>query len=307
MKKVILLSVLCFLLRFSLSAQQDIMVSQYMFNGLLLNPAYAGSHKYISSSLLHRTQWAGLEGAPKTSILAVEGPFNNEKMGLGLIVSNDHIGVTDQTDLYANYSYHLKLGEGKLAFGIKAGVSRYTYKFDDLVIWDNNDQVFVGNRSTAWLPKFGTGLYYYAERWYAGISVPSLVAYDPDSNFGMNVNRTSFVRRHYYAVSGYVFDLNSSFKLKPSILLKYVPAAPLEADLNVNLLYRDQLWFGVSYRTNDAFTAMIEYQTNSRFRVGYAYDYTTSKIRNYSSGTHEIMIGYDFGRELVKVKTPRYF
>lgn len=306
MKKIILFA-LVFLYYIPGKAQQDVMVSQYMFDGLLLNPAYAGSHKYVSASLLHRSQWVGLEGAPRTNILAIDGPVNNEKMGIGLIVSNDHIGITDQTDVYGNYSYHLPLGEGKLAFGIKAGISRYTYKFDDLVYWDNNDQVFVGNRSSAWLPKFGAGVYYYAAKWYAGVSVPSLVAYDPDNNFGTHVNQSGFVRRHYYAVSGYVFDLNSSFKLKPSILLKYVPAAPLEADLNVNLLYRDQLWLGVSYRTMDAFTAMVEYQINSRFRVGYAYDYTTSKIKNYSSGTHEIMLGYDFGKDLVKVKTPRYF
>jgi type IX secretion system PorP/SprF family membrane protein len=306
MKKILLFAAIL-LQQFSGKAQQDVMVSQYMFNGLLLNPAYAGSHKYFSTSLLHRSQWVGLEGAPRTNIFAIDGPLNNEKMGVGLIVSNDHIGITDQTDIYGNYSYHLPLGNGKLAFGIKAGASRYTYKFDQLVYWDNNDEVFVGNRSSTWLPKFGAGVYYYSEKWYAGISVPSLVAYDPEHNFGNDVNQSGFVKRHYYAVSGYVFDLGCSFKLKPSILLKYVPTAPLEADLNMNLLYRDALWLGVSYRTGDAITAMIEYQITSRFRAGYAYDYTTSKVKNYSSGTHEIMLGYDFGKDLMKVKTPRYF
>jgi type IX secretion system PorP/SprF family membrane protein len=307
MKKILLLAILFLLSRISLFAQQDLMVSQYMFNGLLLNPAYAGSHKYFSSSLLHRTQWVGFDGAPKTSILALDGPVNNEKMGIGFIISNDRIGITEQTDMYANYSYHLRLGEGKLAFGIKAGVSRYTYKLDELVIWDNNDQVFVGNRSTAWLPKFGSGLYYYAPNWYAGISVPSLIAYDPGKKFGPDVNSSNFVKRHYYGVTGYVFDLGCNFKFKPSVLLKYVPAAPLEADLNAHFLYRDQLWLGASYRTNDAVSVMIEYQTNARFRIGYAYDFTTSGIKNYSSGTHEIMLGYDFGKDLIKVKTPRYF
>jgi type IX secretion system PorP/SprF family membrane protein len=307
MKKLLLPTIIFLLLRIQLNAQQDIMISQYMFNGLLLNPAYAGSHKYFSSTLLHRTQWVGFDGAPKTSILAIDGPINNEKMGIGLIVSNDRIGITDQTDIYGNYSYNVRLGEGKLAFGIKAGVSRYTYKLDELVIWDNNDQVFVGNRSTSWLPKIGAGLYYHTEKWYAGIAVPTLLAYDPDKDFGPDVNNSSFVKRHYYAVSGYVFDLGCNFKFKPSVLLKYVSSAPLEADLNAHFLYRDQLWLGASYRTNDAITAMIEYQTSSRFRIGYAYDFTTSGIRNYSSGTHEIMLGYDFGKDLIKVKTPRYF
>jgi type IX secretion system PorP/SprF family membrane protein len=305
--KKILLVIIILLYQLYGKAQQDIMVSQYMFDGLLLNPAYAGSHKYFSSSLLHRSQWVGLDGAPRTNILALDGPINDEKMGLGLIVSNDHIGITDQTDIYGNYSYHIPLGEGKLSFGIKAGVSRYTYKFDELVYWDNNDQVFLGNRSSAWLPKFGAGVYYYAPKWYVGFSVPSLIAYDPDKDFGNDVNQSSFVKRHYYGVTGYVFELNSAFKLKPSLLLKYVPSAPLEADINLQLLYQDKLFFGVSYRTQDAFSVMLEYQTGSRFRIGYAYDFTTSKIKNYSSGTHEIMIGYDFGKDLIKVKTPRYF
>lgn len=308
MKKLLLIPTTIFLmLRFSASAQQDIMISQYMFDGLLLNPAYAGTHKYFTSSLLHRSQWVGMDGAPRTNIFTIDGPVNDNKMGIGFIVSNDHIGITDQTDMYANYSYQIPLGDGKLSFGLKAGVSKYTYKFDELVYWDNNDQVFLGNRSSAWLPKFGAGLYYYTSKWYAGFSVPTLVAYDPNHNFGSDVNNSGFVKKHYYAVSGYVFNLNENFKLKPSILLKYVAAAPLEADLNLHLLYRDQLWFGASYRTNDAFTVMLEYQTNNRFRVGYAYDYTTSKIKNYSSGTHEIMLGYDFGKDLIKVKTPRYF
>jgi type IX secretion system PorP/SprF family membrane protein len=288
-------------------AQQDIMVSQYMFNGLLLNPAYAGSHKYFSSSLLHRSQWVGFDGAPQSSVFAVDGPLKNEEMGVGLIISNDHIGVTDQTDIFGNYSYQLPLGKGKLAFGIKAGASRYSYQYDKLTYWDETDMVFTGSKNSAWLPKFGCGTYYYSERWYAGLSVPTLLAYDPDHNFSIDVNESTFIRRHYFLTSGYVVDLNSQFKLKPSFLLKYVPNAPLEADINLNLLYKDQFWFGVSGRSGDAITVMIEYQTNCRLRAGYAYDFTTSKLKNYSAGTHEIMIGYDFGKDIVKVKTPRFF
>ncbi len=308
MKKIILLPLFLFsLLHFSSLAQQDIMISQYMFDGLLLNPAYAGSHKYFSSSLLHRTQWVGFDGAPQTGIFAIDGPIYNEKMGIGLIISSDRIGITDQKDIYGTYSYNLRLGKGKLSFGLKAGVSRYSYKFSNLVYWDSNDQIFTGTVVSEWLPKFGTGLYYYADRWYAGLSVPSLFAYDPHNNFGKDVNNSGFIKRHYYMVTGCVFDMNNNFKFKPSVLLKYVASAPLEADINANILYREQFWFGLSYRTNDAFTAMIEYQTKSRFRFGYAHDFTTSKIKNHSSGTHEIMIGYDFGKDLIKVKTPRYF
>ncbi|MBS1637383.1 MAG: type IX secretion system membrane protein PorP/SprF [Bacteroidetes bacterium] len=289
-------------------AQQDVMVSQYMFNGLFLNPAYAGSHKYVSSSLLHRTQWLGFSGAPKTMLFAVDGlaPTAAKNMGLGLIVSNDRIGSTEQTDIYANYSYQLRLGKGKLSFGLKAGVSNYVFKSNNLLVWDSNDELFAGKRSV-WLPKFGAGAYYFCEKWYAGISIPTLLAYDAGHNFGFDVNQNTFLNRHYYLTGGYVFTLNDEFKLKPSALIKYLPAAPLQVDLNLNVLYKDMIWLGASYRTGDAVTAMVEYQTNTRFRVGYAYDFTTSKIRNYSSGTHEIMIGYDFGKDIVKIKTPRYF
>ena len=289
-------------------AQQDVMVSQYMFNGLFLNPAYAGSHKYVSSSLLHRTQWVGFSGAPKTLLFAVDGlvPTTSENMGLGLIVSNDRIGSTEQTDIYGNYSYHLKLGKGKLSFGLKAGVSNYGFRSTNMLVWDANDELFTGKRSV-WLPKFGTGAYYFCEKWYAGISIPTIVGYDPNHSFNIDVNKGTFLNRHYYLTGGYVFKLNDEFKLKPSTLIKYVPSAPLEVDINANLLYKDMIWLGASYRTNDAVTVMVEYQTNTRFRVGYAYDFTTSKIRNYSSGTHEIMLGYDFGKDLIKVKTPRYF
>lgn len=306
MKRIIFITAAILVSVFA-KAQQDIMVSQYMFNGLLLNPAYAGSHKYYSSTLLHRSQWVGFDGAPKTAIVAVDGPLKNEKMGIGLIVTNDRIGVTEQTDIFGNYAYQLKLGDGKLAFGIKAGVSRYNYEYDKLTYWDETDQIFTSNRTSAWLPKFGCGAYYFSERWYAGVSVPTLVAYDPNNNFNFDVNKSTFIRRHYFATSGYVVDLNENFKLKPSLLLKYVPSAPAELDINLHLLYKEQFWFGVSVRTQDAITVMVEYQTNCRLRAGYAYDFTTSRLRHYSAGTHEIMIGYDFGKDIVKVKTPRYF
>jgi type IX secretion system PorP/SprF family membrane protein len=306
MKKIII--IFAALLGITAKAQQDPMISQYMFNGLFLNPAYSGSHQYYTSTLMHRTQWVNFSGAPRTLLLAVDGalPVKSENMGIGLIVANDRIGATEQTDIYANYAYQLKLSKGKLAFGLKAGVSNYIFKSANLTVWDDNDEVFTGRR-TAWLPKFGFGAYYYSDSWYAGFSIPTLLAYDAHHDFSFDVNQGTFLNRHYYVYGGYIFKLNDNFKLKPSLLFKYLPAAPVEADINLNLLYKDRFWFGASYRSMDAVVFMVEYQTNSRFRVGYAFDLTTSKIRKYSAGTHEIMIGYDFGKDLTKVKTTRYF
>jgi type IX secretion system PorP/SprF family membrane protein len=248
-------------------------------------------------------------GAPKTILAAVDGiiPTKSENMGGGLIISNDRIGAREQTDIYANYAYQLKFkNNDRLAFGLKAGVSNYQFKNEKLIYWDGNDQVFNGRKS-AWLPKFGFGAYYFSKDWYAGLAIPTLLSYDSKKDFSFDVNQATFLQRHYYMYGGYVFKLDDKFKLKPSALIKYVPSAPLEADVNLHLMYKDQIWIGAGYRTLDGLVFMIEYATNTRFRVGYAYDAPLTKMKLYSAGSHEIMIGYDFGKDIVKIKTPRYF
>lgn len=307
MKKMVIVLVLIGSMVGLLKAQQDVMVSQYMFNGLFLNPAYSGSHKYFSSSLLHREQWVNFEGAPQSTILAVDGPLFNNKMGVGLILSHDKIGVTQQNDFYGNYAYFVKIGPGKLAFGIKGGISQYNAKVDDLTVWDNDDPSFTGTKKSSVLGKFGGGLYYYTERWYAGVSVPAMVAYDPDHDFSISMESSSDIRKHYYVTGGYVFDAGERMKIKPSFLIKNQTAAPTEVDINLTAMYIETIALGISYRSKDAVTVMIEYQANKRFRVGYAYDITTSDIKNYSSGSHEIMLGFDFGKDIIKTKTVRFF
>lgn len=289
------------------NAQQDVMVSQYMFNGLFLNPAYAGSHNYFSSSLLHRSQWIGFEGAPKTTLFAIDGPVMKKKMGLGLLLSHDKIGITIQTDMYANYSYMLPLRKGKLSFGIKVGVSQYEAKVSDLTVWDENDNSFAGINKSAWLPKFGVGTFYFDKNWYAGFSIPTLIAYDPNHNFNLSLESSSFIRKHYLLTAGYVFTNKKKIKIKPSFLIKYQPSAPVQVDLNLNAMYMNVFSLGISIRTNDAVSIMAEFRANPRLRIGYAYDLTTSKLSSYTSGTHEIMIGFDFGKDIIKMKTPRFF
>jgi type IX secretion system PorP/SprF family membrane protein len=288
-------------------AQQDPMVSQYMFNGLFLNPAYAGSHDYWTSTLCYRNQWVRFDGAPETAIAAVDGPIPGKNMGLGLVLMHDQIGVTKQNTAMANYAYQLKLNENsKLAFGVNVGVSQYSAQLTSLTVWDQ-DNVFQNNLTSRILPRFGVGAYYFSKRHYVGASIPTLFAYQKDFNFNFDLSKSSFLRRHYLLTAGYVFDLKKDFKLKPSILLKYLKNAPLEADFNLSLVYRDMIWFGASYRTGDATVLLVEYQPNKHFRIGYAYDISFSQLRKYSNGSHEIMIGVDFGKDLVKVKTPRYF
>lgn len=307
MRTKILLTML-FALAINANAQQETMISQYMFNGLFINPAYAGSHKYFSSTLLYRNQWVNFEGAPKTGIISVDGPIANNKMGIGLVAVNDRIGITNKTDIYGNYAYHIQVNDkSKLSFGLKAGFSNYNADFTNLKYWDKNDQVYQQGSISQFIPRFGFGTYYYSENFYAGLSIPTLIAYESKNNFSIDLNKATFLRRHFFLTTGYVFIVSETVKLKPSMLVKYVTNAPTEIDITMSAMFKDAIWLGVSYRSNDAIVGIIEYQANQRFRVGYAYDFTVSKMKNYNMGTHEIMIGYDFGKDFITVKTPRFF
>lgn len=305
MKKIAtVLSILAFSL--STFAQQELQVSQYMFNGLFLNPAYAGSHDYWGATALHRSQWVGFPGAPRSNMLAVDGPIKDKNMGLGFQFINDGIGLMATNELAANYSYYIKVNEKghRLAFGIRAGIRNETFNASGLENVDMTDPLYQGNQSW-WIPRFNFGMYYYTERGYLGISSHNLLFADArhklDSDAGL--------KRHFFINGGYVWDLNSSgsVKFKPSFLVKYQPAAPIQADINAHFLFDDKFWVGVSYRTNAAIVGMIEYQFTPRIRAGYAYDYTTTAMRQFQGGSHEIMLGYDFIAKISKFKHPRYF
>jgi type IX secretion system PorP/SprF family membrane protein len=289
-------------------SQQEVMVSQYMFNGLLLNPAYAGSHDYFSASLLHRSQWVKFDKAPVTQVFAIDGPIANNRLGLGFLVSNDQIGITSQLDVSANLAYRLPLGPGNLSFGIKAGVASYSANFDEIIVWDEGDEVYVQNNiSGEFVPKFGFGVYYNTDNWFAGISVPVIYSLDDQLLLPASIEDAYF-QQHYYLNGGVVFEVNPALAIKPSVLIKYVPNAPMELDLNCNVLLYQRLWLGLGYRTGDAFVGMLEYNITPQLRAGYAYDFTTTEIKNYSSGSHEIMLGFDFGKNVqLKTRSPRYF
>lgn len=289
-------------------AQQEVMVSQYMFNGLFLNPAYAGSHGYLSSSLLHRAQWVQMDGAPRTSMLAMDGSILNGKMGLGFSIVHDQIGVSRDLDMAGHYAYHLKLSENsRLSFGLRAGLSVYSARLSELVYWDNNDQVFMGDIRNQPVGKFGFGMYWYDRSAFVGLSVPTLYASDGRITSDVGDAIDHYFTQHYYLHAGKVWPLNEVLDIKPSVLVKYLPTAPVQADVNCNVLYKERIWLGLGYRSGDALVAMAEYQVNPQLRIGYAYDMNTSRLRTFNTGSHEIMLGLDFGRDLVKIKTPRYF
>jgi type IX secretion system PorP/SprF family membrane protein len=308
MKKLII-SIVVLLTASSSFSQQDPMLTQYMFNGMFLNPAYAGSHEYWSSTLSYRSQWVGadFEGAPTTAVVSVDGPIRGKNMGLGFTILHDRIGVTNTSVATANYSYQLRLNQNtRLAFGINAGVAQYSSRLTDVLVWDTQDEVYANNLTKV-IPRIGVGTYLFSDKYYVGVSIPTVIAYEDGNDFSVDLSKASFLRRHYLLTGGVVLPVSEKVKFKPSLLLKYVKNAPLEGDLTFSAIFNDAFWIGASYRSNDAVGLILEYQTNSFFRVGYAYDITVSGLRGYQNGSHEIMIGVDFGRDLVKVKTPRYF
>lgn len=309
MKNLITMSAMILLFTGYANAQQDAMLTQYMFNGLYLNPAYAGSHEYWTSTFTYRTQWTGaqFDGAPQTAVAAVDGPIRGKNMGLGFMFTHDQIGVTRTNTFMANYAYQLKFkNKSKLALGVNLGATQVDARLTQVKIWDQEDDVYANNLQKI-LPRFGAGAYYFADKYYVGISVPTLLAYEDGNNFSVDLSKASFLRRHYLLTGGLVINVSENVKMKPSVLLKYVKNAPLEGDINLSAVFKDAFWIGATYRTNDAVAILAEYQSNSYFRFGYSYDITISGLRGYQNGSHEIMIGVDFGKDLKKIKTPRYF
>jgi type IX secretion system PorP/SprF family membrane protein len=292
----------------SAAAQQTQLQSHYMFNGLLLNPAYAGSKEYVSTALMYRKQWVGIDGSPSTQTFSVHGPLKSKKIGLGLYIMKDKIGVTSQTDLFGSFAYHLPMPNGKFSFGMQAGANFFKSEIVNLRYWDPQDQVFQYNSYSNALPNVGMGVYYYEPLFYAGFSIPGLISYNKNERFSVKSDTILYqYSRRYFLTAGYVIETEKDFKLKPSFLIKKEKNTPLQFDINMNMLINDIFWIGLSYRSSDAVVALLEYQVNRKFRVGYSYDYTLGKLRTYQSGSHEIMLGYDFGYDVLKMKTPRYF
>ena len=280
-------------------AQQDAQYTQYMYNMNILNPAYAGSKGVTSIGLLGRTQWVGVDGAPQTATLSINGPVG-KNVGLGFSVIHDEIGPVKEDNLYADFSYTLNFsGEDKFAFGIKAGAT-----FLNVREFTTVDQDPLNVPVSLVAPNFGVGVMYYNDRFYAGLSVPNFIEsrYLDTKN---GISSSASEKTHYFLTSGYVFDLDENLKLKPSIMLKAAPGAPLSVDLSLNLLIQEKVELGLSHRLDDSISGMVGFQVSQDLRIGYAYDYTTTNFGVFNSGSHEIMILFDLNKK--KIKSPRFF
>ncbi len=288
-----------------LAAQQDPLYSQYMFNTLAFNPGYAGSADVFTVMALSRHQWVGLDGAPSTQTLLAHSPLKAANMGLGLSLINDKVGPTRQTSIYGDYAYRIRTGgDSRLAFGLKGGVNLYQADLAGLATVDP-DGANVNIKGKV-LPNFGFGLYWHAQRYYLGLSVPKLLENSLEESGSQGVVTVSEAR-HYFLMGGYVLDVARDLKFKPSFMLRLVEGAPMSMDLTANFLLREKIWFGMLYRVGNAVGVLGQYQVNDQFRVGYAFDLTTTRLGAYNAGTHEIMINYDLRFIKGRTVTPRYF
>lgn len=290
------------------AGQQDAMYSQYMFNALAINPAYAGSRNVISATGLYRSQWSGMAGAPKTTTFTIDGTVLNKRVGLGLQVLNDKLGITKTTGGVASYAYRLRFDQGTLALGLQGSVMQYTADYTSVSLGSSSpyDPAFAENVNKL-LFNFGTGVYYNTDRFYVGLSAQDLLRNRLTDYVAPDQSAGSTKAIHLFLASGYVFSLNDDFKLKPSVLLKGVKGSPLEADINSTLWIKDVVAVGVQYRTSADIAGMVELQLSSQLRFGYSYDRSVTRLQDFNSGSHEIMIRYEFGFSRGKILSPRYF
>lgn len=277
-----------------------------MFNQLIVNPAYTGSRDALSMTGIFRRQWIGLSGAPQTESFYFHSPLPNPKNNFGFSLVHDHLGVTNAINLNGDYAYRIDLGEekGRLAFGLQPGVSFMQNQYSKVITDTPGDAVFGADSPTFTIPRLGFGVYYDTRRWYLGLSAPYLLNYEND--IYKQYNQNSLYYKPYMLMGGFLIRLNPDLLLRPSVLTKYIAGSGFQFDLNTNLIIKDALWIGGSYRTSDGIVAMIEYQFNRQLKFGYAFDYNLTPLQKYNHGSHEFMLRYEFGYQ-IKAMSPRYF
>ncbi len=291
-------------------AQQDPQYTQYMYNTQVVNPAYAGSRQALSFGGLYRTQWVGLEGAPKTVTLNVHAPINIKNVGIGGSLVHDEIGPSKETYFNIDYSYTIQTStNGRLAFGLKTGLNLINIDFSRLNISDGGD-IFENNINNRVRLQIGTGIYYYTEKFYAGLSVPNFLEsqyFDEESIGNPDIYIVSEERAHFYFITGYVFQLSEDLKFKPAALTKLVTGAPLQVDISANFLFNEKFTFGAAYRWSAALSALVGFQLSDNLMIGLGFDQETTELARYNNGSYELYLRYEIFKNKERIFTPRFF
>ena len=290
----------------SVSGQITPLTSQYVLNPLVLNPAAAGNRGVLNVAAFYRKQWVGVKGSPETMTLITDAPFRDDRMGLGLIVMSDKLGITKETHIKADYSYKVAVGTGTLSFGLGAGIAVTNTAWSKSIVLDPEDDLILTDDKGFVVPAFSFGTYYSDQRYFAGFSIPKLLGYKFDTDKKKYVISNNMGEYYYLFNTGYLLDLSPGLKFLPSALIAFSPGDKLLYDVNANFRIMDRFWFGASYRSNRAIIGMLQIQLNDQIRFAYTYDYDFAKLRTFSSGSHEVMLRYEF-RYKVQAISPLNF
>jgi type IX secretion system PorP/SprF family membrane protein len=303
-------------------AQEGPLYSQYMFNMLNINPAYAGNRAVNNFNLVHRDQWVGFDKNPQTTFISWDKRKEESNAGYGIQVYNDRLGLENTTGIQGFYSYRVPFdNQSTLSLGLSAGILNFNGDYTGATLMDQilngagaltGDPAFQQNE-TKWVPTFGFGALYFQNLWYVGFSMPTLLKTIGATNpVGSSTENTKDPFRggyEYYLTGGYIFELTNDLVVKPSTLIKYTNGSPLQMDFNFNLWWENKYGIGVSYRTGNAYVGLLEWQITTQFRVGYAYDYYANSLMPYNAGTHELMLRFEYdssGKSYI-MQSPRYY
>lgn len=302
--KTKLILIITLLAGFISYGQQDPQYTQYMYNTVKVNPAYAGSRENLSIFGMHRSQWVGLDGAPVTNSVSAHAP-TGKNVGIGISFVNDRIGPMDENTLSADFSYTLETSyDWKLALGLKATANLLSVDFTKLNIYNSSDPRFQNNIDNQFSPNFGLGAYWYSEYAYLGFSVPNILETKRYNDNDLSVLKENI---HYYLIGGYVFDIAYNIQFKPAFMTKVVNGAPLQVDLSANFLFSEKFTAGLAYRWDAALSALVGFQITESLFAGYTYDMETTRLANYNSGSHEIFLRFEVFSNSNKVVNPRFF
>lgn len=300
----------------TLLAQQDAQYTQFMFNKLAFNPAYAGSHGVPCFAGIYRTQWVNLEGAPVSQNFGFHTPFFHKRAGFGLNVHHDKIGPTTTWNYAMMYAYRVGVGQGDLSFGVQGQIRDYRVDWQDVTAVHSGDALFGFREDSKLIPNFGFGIYYGHERFYAGISMPHLLNNDLTFQYDGQVQNSDYSKesRHLFAMGGLILPVSDALKLKPAFFVKYATHAPLDIDLHGGAIFYDKVNVGATYRiggfegnAGESIDFVLQFLLSERFKIGVAYDYTLSDIRTYQSGTYELMLEYCLISKQRGTTNPRFF
>jgi type IX secretion system PorP/SprF family membrane protein len=300
------LSIFAVLLSGNLFGQMFPLSDHYTFNTLVINPAFAGCSDALSASVSYRTQWVGFQDAPKSYLLSVHTPIDNDRMGLGLLMVNNSLGIYRETSFIGNYAYRRELYQGTIALGLGFGAIVFNNAWHELEVADADDDLLTDNPESAVLPDFSVGTYYYTEKYFVGISLPLFLSHELDQGSKKYKIKNDFSAYNYFFTGGYEATLSPRIKLLPSFLIKYQPGHAVQVDFNTQLNIRDRIWMGIGYRSGKMLVGMLQCQLNDQLRMAYAYDFDLSRTAQYKKGSHEILLNYVFSYTR-KIVGPRQF